>query len=94
MPGSISVRGAWSLTGRRRYRVSWLNKLILQVQEGSRLGHTCGPQVVWSEYYVFRWRDATQFDVEVTQWQENLKPGCSDESSKPSKLSGPAKSGQ
>lgn len=62
MPGSPLVRSRWSLTGRRRHRVGWGGRLVLQVEELSRTGtaEANGPHYTGEEA---RWRDAVAEEV-------------------------------
>lgn len=65
MPGfaPIPIVGAFTLTGRRRHRLGWRNRMILQVEERAPQGCTRYGTAEWSENPILRWRDASPQDL-------------------------------
>lgn len=60
---SIPVVGSWRATDRKRYRVNWRRRIVLQVQEERRKGTVSyGIDAEWHGVE-HRWRDATADDL-------------------------------
>lgn len=63
MPGPINIRGNWLVSGNYRFRLGFWGKVVLQVEELAKTGHTDGPNHVWTGQ-MKRWRDAEFFDLQ------------------------------
>jgi hypothetical protein len=64
MGRSIPVSGPWKLTGATRPRLTWINRVVVQVEEARKTGCTVGPEIVFNGVER-RWRDARDKDFVV-----------------------------